>query len=171
MILPENKNKKYVKVVIGVYILFCIISPVVGKNLELNEFNLEEYIQLETNNSKQETNLYDSTIRETFKNKVILNIKSQLESKGYESNNIDIEIDEECKIKKIKILDVYENKKDVDGSEENDSKIVVNKVETNIESVDIKDRPTVKMAISDKESLIDYLVSNYQIDKKNIIIE
>ena len=27
------------------------------------------------------------------------------------------------------------------------------------------------MAISDKESLNDYLVSNYQIDKKNIIIE
>ena len=29
MILPEGNSKKYVKIVIGVYILFTIISPVI----------------------------------------------------------------------------------------------------------------------------------------------
>ena len=27
MLLPDNKIKKYVKTVIGLYIIFCIISP------------------------------------------------------------------------------------------------------------------------------------------------
>ena len=31
MILPEGKNKKYIKTVIGVYILFAIISPIISK--------------------------------------------------------------------------------------------------------------------------------------------
>ncbi len=36
MLLPEGKNKKYVKMCIGIYVLFTIISPVVGKNLEVD---------------------------------------------------------------------------------------------------------------------------------------
>lgn len=31
MILPEGKNKKYIKMIIGVYILFTILTPVLGK--------------------------------------------------------------------------------------------------------------------------------------------
>lgn len=36
MLLPEGNCKKYVKVVIGVYILFSIVSPVITKVLEVN---------------------------------------------------------------------------------------------------------------------------------------
>ena len=31
MLLPEGNNKKYVKILIGIYILFTIISPVMNK--------------------------------------------------------------------------------------------------------------------------------------------
>ena len=31
MILPEGNNKKYIKTVIGLYILFTIISPIISK--------------------------------------------------------------------------------------------------------------------------------------------
>ena len=30
MILPSNKNKKYIQMVIGVYVLFNIISPIIS---------------------------------------------------------------------------------------------------------------------------------------------
>ena len=40
MILPKNKNKKYIQMVIGVYVLFNIISPVI-KNKE--NFSIEKY--------------------------------------------------------------------------------------------------------------------------------
>ena len=156
MLLPENKNKKYIKLVIGVYILFYIINPVVGKQLNLNEFSLDEYLSVDAKTNSEETNIYDNTVKETFKNKVIYNIKSQLNSKGYESNNIKIEIDDE-------------NKEET--KEKDKSQIIVNKIDTSVESVDIKEKKTKGMAIIDKNNLIDYLADNYQIDKKNIIIE
>ena len=165
MLLPENKNKKYIKLVIGVYILFYIINPVVGKQLNLNEFSLDEYLSVDAKTNSEETNIYDNTVKETFKNKVIYNIKSQLNSKGYESDNIKIEIDDKCNILKISILEVYENK------EKDKSQIIINKIDTSVESVDIKEKKTKGMAIIDKNNLIDYLADNYQIDKKNIIIE
>ena len=210
MLLPENKNKKYIKLVIGVYILFYIINPVVGKQLNLNEFSLDEYLNVEAETNSEETNIYDNTVKETFKSKVIYNIRSQLNSKGYESDNIKVEIDDECNILKIVIRDVYENSKKSSNksdeknnsesgeknSNENDEKsniknnnqntesnkkeenekdneksIVVNKVETSISSVDIKEEKVKGMAIIDQNNLIDYLSENYQIDKKNIIIE
>lgn len=40
MILPKNKNKKYIQMVIGVYVLFNIISPII-KNKD--EFSIEKY--------------------------------------------------------------------------------------------------------------------------------
>ena len=130
MLLPENKNKKYIRMVLGVYILFCIISPVVGKQLNLDEYNLEKYIDVENKNIQEETNIYDKNIRDIFKNKVILNIKSQLNSKGYESNNIQIDIDENCNILKIKISEIYERQEDTEINENN--QIVINKIETGI---------------------------------------
>ena len=40
MIVPEGKNKKYIKIVMGVYITFTIISPIItkvtGNNFELD---------------------------------------------------------------------------------------------------------------------------------------
>ena len=173
MLLPENKNKKYIKLVIGVYILFYIINPVVGKQLNFNEFSLDEYLNVEAETNSEETNIYGNTVKETFKNKVIYNIRSQLNSKGYESNNIKVEIDDECNILKIVIKDVCENNKKSNNDEKNneESQIVINKVDTNIDSVDIKEEKVKGMAIIDKNNLIDYLSENYQIDKKNIIIE
>ena len=50
MILPEGNCKKYIKVVIGIYVLFTIVSPVItklsGKEIKVSEIlDLNEYIQ------------------------------------------------------------------------------------------------------------------------------
>lgn len=47
LLLPNGSSKKYVKVVVGIYILFSIIAPVVNKfaNQDINAeiFNLDKY--------------------------------------------------------------------------------------------------------------------------------
>ena len=68
MILPENKNKKYIKVVIGIYILFSILSPVVGKNFNLSNYNLDNYLEIETSDIEEASTTYDENIKNTFKN-------------------------------------------------------------------------------------------------------
>ena len=45
MILPKNKNKKYIQMVVGIYVLFNIISPII-KNKEdfsIEKYNIENY--------------------------------------------------------------------------------------------------------------------------------
>ena len=68
MILPENKNKKYVKVVIGIYVLFCMISPVVGSSFNLSETDMEKYLFLnETSNKESNLNNNDEIVDKIFK--------------------------------------------------------------------------------------------------------
>ena len=45
MILPKNKNKKYIQMVIGVYVLFNIISPIIENKDEfsIEKYNIEKY--------------------------------------------------------------------------------------------------------------------------------
>ena len=140
MILPDNKNKKYINVVVGIYILFCIISPVIGKDFNLENIDVDEYITIENSTNKEDTDVYNESIGETFKDKIIYNIKSQLKSKGYEAKNINISIDDKYNITKIVISDVYESKEksksnDTDSDKKED--IYINKIETNINTVDI----------------------------------
>lgn len=50
LILPNNKNKKYIQMVIGIYVLFNIISPIVS-NKEV--FSLDNY-EIENNTTDSE---------------------------------------------------------------------------------------------------------------------
>lgn len=45
LILPKNKNKKYIEMVIGVYVLFNIISPIIKNkdNFSIEQYNVEKY--------------------------------------------------------------------------------------------------------------------------------
>jgi len=45
LILPKNKNKKYIQMVIGIYVLFNIISPII-KNKDkfmIEKYNIDNY--------------------------------------------------------------------------------------------------------------------------------
>ena len=45
MILPKNKNKKYIQMVIGVYVIFNIISPIIKNkdDFSIEKYNIENY--------------------------------------------------------------------------------------------------------------------------------
>ena len=74
MILPNGNSKKYIKVVIGIYILFSIIVPIINKfnstKFDINEIlDLEKYANeisiqtstdLENNNEEQIKNMYET---------------------------------------------------------------------------------------------------------------
>ena len=91
MLLPEGKNKKYIKIVIGVYVLFAVISPVVGKNIDLSldEFNLSLD---NTTTSLDETN--KENINDIFVTNLVQDIKSKLSNKGYGCENVELQTNE-----------------------------------------------------------------------------
>ena len=50
MILPSGNSKKYIKVVIGIYVLFTIVSPVItkftGETIEVSDIlDLDKYVE------------------------------------------------------------------------------------------------------------------------------
>ena len=95
MILPEGNCKKYIKVVIGVYILFSIISPVItkftGSNLKLtNIFDLNEYMQASSSEHQNLEESQEEQIRSIYESNLKNDIKEKLKSKGYETTSISL---------------------------------------------------------------------------------
>ena len=88
IIIPEGKNKKYVKTVIGLYILFTIIYPLITK-ISNNKLNFDSIIA----KTSKEVSMYDSKvansietntyIENTYKNNLKEKIKEKIEEKGY----------------------------------------------------------------------------------------
>lgn len=95
MLLPENKIKKYVKTVIGVYIIFCIISPFIDKKeflaiFENAEKNMER-IQIE---SKVSSALEDpnSSIEALYMQEFEKDVIKKVEELGYEVKKCEVSI-------------------------------------------------------------------------------
>lgn len=155
MIIPENKNKKYIKIIMGIYVLFCIINPVVGNQLNLDDFSLNNYIEINQTVDNANQN-YDSNVKKMFNEKIKTSIKQKLNSCGYESNNIEVVSDDNYNILSVNIYNVYEYKKD-NG--------IVNKID-----ISIKEKPAMGIANSDKEKIKRYIMDSYNVEEENINI-
>ena len=135
MLLPNNNSKKYIRMVLGIYVIFNIISPLI-KNKEvfsLDNLNLEEYKAVETTVVDQTS--MDERIKELYEQELEKDITEKLKEKGYEVTNIkvDAEIsnDEESKISKIKL----KIKKGEEVREEIEKSSAENKIVTEIQKI------------------------------------
>lgn len=183
MILPNGNNKKYVKVVIGVYILFTIISPIItkisGKNLIDLEFDYQNYLEntdtyqamsqnLSNNNDKNIEQIYIQNLRNDIKNKLL--------EKGYNAKTIEININLEDTKEYGKINNIYLQV--VKSKEEVKQGNITNVITVNtIENITIGNGINNKIQESkDEEDLKDseineiksYLSGVYEVNQKNI---
>ena len=174
MLLPEGKNKKYIKIVIGVYVLFAVISPVIGKDLDidLNEFNLSLD---NTTTSLDETN--NKNINDIFVTNLVQDIKSKLNNKGYSCENVELQTNENYEVEKITITGIYEVKEDEEKEEEkNENKVEINSININEVQIgekenSIKDQVVKGIPKSKEKDLKEYLSETYNVKEKNISID
>lgn len=100
MLLPNNKTKKYIKMVMGLYILFSIIAPFVNNSNVLN-FNIEDVY---SNYSKEisstsatsttgEVNQasMDDRLNKLYKEQLESDITQKVEEKGYDVRKCKVE--------------------------------------------------------------------------------
>ncbi len=176
MLLPEGKNKKYIKIVIGVYVLFAVISPVIGKDLDidLNEFN----ISLDnTTTSLDETN--EQNINDIFVTNLTQDIKSKLNNKGYGCEEVTLETNDNYEVEKITITGIYEveeeeNEDEVKEESKNNVKINsinINEVQIGEKENSIKDQVVKGIPKSEEKDLKEYLSETYNVKEKNISID
>ena len=172
MILPNSSSKKYVKVVIGMYILFTIVSPIIkkvgGKDINLDTINIEKYEQQISKSDNTISRKFEDNNARSIKDIYVSNLKAdisaKLKEKGYEINTSDIQIkdDENYTIEKITLKLIKMEQK-----QEKNTEIVINTVEIG-NTISQKDSKT--LSDDDKQEVKDYISETYDIDKKNINI-
>lgn len=145
MILPEGNSKKYIKVVIGVYVLFTIVSPIItkftGKNIEVSDIlELDKYIEeaeesakvqntIQNNNQSSIMNMYASGIKD--------DMEAKIKAKGYIVNSIDIGVaDDESYIIQYISLEVEKNEDSKNTNEETENNSKENNIGNIVEPIE-----------------------------------
>ena len=100
MLLPNNKTKKYIKMVMGLYILFSIIAPFVNNSNVLN-FNIEdvysdyskEISSTSATSTAGEVNQasMDDRLNQLYKEQLESDITQKVEEKGYDVRKCKVE--------------------------------------------------------------------------------
>ena len=185
MILPNGSSKKYVKVVVGLYILFTIISPAI-KKFTSKDFNVndlldtkayeEQMAKSDEEISKKIEENNNRTIKDIYQSNLKSDIKAKLKDKGYDvlSTYIQIRDDENYTIEFISLsVDKEETTPNTENSEKsNTGTIQINEVEeVNIqigENTTKENNTTITS--SEKQKIAQYISSTYDISIDNIEI-
>ena len=182
LILPSGSTKKYIKVVLGMFIVFNIITPVINKitknNFEISSIiNMDEYSKkmktYETSSQNQvSSNANEQTIKQIYISKLEKDIKNKLKEKNYTVSKIEIEINEneEYSIKQINLL-VQKDEEEIEKKQENAIEI------ENIETINIQVNENIipeqkeeNISTNEISKIKQYLASEYQINEKQINI-
>ena len=90
LILPNNKNKKYIQMILGIYILFNIISPII-KNKEV--ISMDDYTKI-ANNIEENTTIDQSSMDKRLEIIYLNELENDIKNK-FSSNGIQVI---ECKV-------------------------------------------------------------------------
>lgn len=169
LLLPNGSSKKYVKVVVGIYILFSIIAPVVNKfanqDINANEiFNLDKYEEKMENSNNSILQKIESnnsrTVKDIYVSNLEADIKAKLKDKGYEVTSIYIKAkdDENYTIEKISMTIKNSEKKET-RNEITIGTITINKSKNNT----VTDE---EISRQNKQEIKEYLAKTYDISEK-----
>ena len=184
MILPKGNIKKYVKMILGVYVIFSIISPFVDSNA-LYSFDIDETIDEYTENISNSLDSTESSSNNDLNEMYVSSFEDEIieliETQGYEVSECNVDAildsdDEDAGIKEIYIK--LESKTNIDNNTNDENSISINSVET-IEEVEIAvgDNKTSEsneendISSSDVKELKTYISEKFEIDENVINID
>ncbi len=158
MIIPNSSYRKYIKIILGIFMLYTIFNPIIGKKID--NINFKEAISEDLNEANyinNETSLnYENQIEIVYKEKMKESISQYLKEKGYEVVSIDTEVE-------------YKNEN-----------IIVNKLQMKIKKGENTENKTIeKVIISDQrniekdefDSIKEEISNTYNIQISKISIE
>lgn len=172
MLLPDGNCKKYIKVVIGVYILFSIVSPVITK-VTGNEFRVSDiydintYIEVSAKSSQENIeNSQQNQIKQVYITNLKNDMKQKIQEKGYSVKSLTLEIsnDEQYTLKKI-FAQVSKRK-----NEENNDVKGVNEINITISNTTENIEENISISTKEQNDLKAYLSGIYNLEEKNINI-
>ncbi len=171
MLLPNGNNKKYIKMIIGIYVLFTLIQPIAskitGKEFKIST-NYEKYFDediLETSSNDFE-NSNSKLIEEAYINNIKQDVQAKIEQKGYTVSSCNITIittKENYGAIDRMVLNV-QNKEEIKNTS---NRIGIEKVDINIGEEVVE---TSNITEREKQDIIQYLAEEYSIEETSITI-
>ncbi|MDE5830319.1 MAG: stage III sporulation protein AF [Clostridia bacterium] len=162
MILPNGNSKKYIKTIIGVYILYTIISPgiklITGSDLKIDYSKYEKYFNTEEVGGKIE----GITVEDTYKVEIEKQMKSDIESMGYNVEKVTIDFNLEKGV--IKNVSLLVNKDVKEEKNKNEVDISVDKIEIG--------KQTISNTLTNSEirQIKQKINENYGVDYKDMSV-
>ena len=179
MLLPNNNSKKYIRMVLGIYLIFNIVSPVI-KNKDIfnvNNINLNETTIITSSEKVDQTSM-NKRIKKLYEQELEKDITKKLKEKGYEvklcsvTTQVSTNENEETKINKIKVN--VDKTIDTNKTEEKntESKIVaeiqkIKKIDTNIgeDKHENEKQDNKNIDKSDIQNIKKFLIDEYGVNE------
>lgn len=127
LLLPNGNNKKYVKVVSGIYIMFVILNPI----LEMLKYDINFENMFNFGETQQVTQTMSQDIKDIYVVGIKESIKQDIEKLGYNVETLEILLDsnyeniekielkvelKEYKVKAVEKVEIGKDKTDLDNS-------------------------------------------------------
>ncbi len=180
MLLPNNKTKKYVKMIMGLFILYNIISPFIKdkKALKFEEDDLQTFTSTEMKTLEVDQESMDKRLEELYIQQIEKDITKKLEKKGYIVKTCKVQAkisnDEDTTgITKIKLKlekgEVKEEEKN-EQDEEIENKLIttiqsIKKVDTRISKAE-NTMGDVLLEKVDIQNIKQFLIKEYEVNEK-----
>ena len=168
MLLPNGNNKKYVKTVIGIFVLFSIIAPIID-NISSTHISQEVDFAIEEQEKIEEIDT-NKNIEEVYRKNMERDIKNKLQEKGYQIEITALSIhfvegEDYGKVNQIHLKVIQEK-----TEESNSIKTVENieKVEIAIGNREQLEEETISE--ESKKEIKNFLMEEYKIEEENIYI-
>ena len=190
MLLPNNMTKKYIRMVMGVYVIFNIISPLIENKevFDVTSIDIENYTNTVSIATVDQTSM-NERIKDLYIEELEKDITKKVEEQGYKVSkckvtaNISSDNEEESLITKIKLtvkkdenFEQEESEKNSDSSENVENKIVteiqkIKTIDTSIEKIKNneeteKSETDTKISRTDIQNIKKFLIKEYGVSEK-----
>ena len=146
MLVPEGNNKKYIKVVAGIFIIFVILNPILENiNMEM-DIDFENIFQLETIETSSD---FNNNMKDVYIIGIEDAIKNEISEKGYGVHSVDVMVDSN-----------YENIEKIEIALSNNTNISIEAINIGEDKIVQEDNIELKKFISEK----------YQIDINKVFV-
>lgn len=184
MILPNNKTKKYVRMIFGLYIIFNIIVPFIQNKdiLNVSNYNLEEYNNYTLNSDLANNISASSKIEQIYVKELEQDITEKITNLGYKVTTCNAyvkitEKEEDNYIEKIALtVDKTDESQKTDDNNKNENETFenqlvekiqkINPVNTKINKEEEKTENNNSISKTDILKIKKFLVNEYGVDEK-----
>lgn len=187
MLLPNNKNKKYIRMVMGIYIIFNIVSPFINnqdifniENIDMEKYALNETEEIQVTSEEVDQTSMNKRIKDLYVEELQKDITKKVEEQGYKVNNCEVKVsildeENETEIKEIKFK-VEKSQKIEENKEDAEDRLIeeIQKIKEVDTTVNIQKKDEEKqeeqenntISKSDIQNIKKFLIEEYEVNEK-----